>query len=62
MKTVTTFNYHEVENILLDYVKDRTLDFALKEKEITASAPYGEYKVTISEKPEPEEKEVSTDE
>ncbi len=49
METVTKFTYEEVQEIIKEHVRDRTMNSMLKNREIRASAPYGEYKVTISE-------------
>ena len=61
MENITIFKYEDVEKILRAHVIKRTMDSMLIGMDITASAPYGDYKVTISEKLEPEEKEGETD-
>ena len=49
MENVTTFTYEDVQEIIKEHVRDRTMNSMLENREMKASAPYGEYKVTISE-------------
>ena len=58
METVHTFKFGEIEVMLRKHVIEKTMNSMLESKEVRATVPYGDYKVTIRDMPEEIEDET----